>query len=342
MPTAVENGIAKNRFISFVPDDAGNETAIRVKLVTVYDEVNTCSHDHTIDCSQDADCQAGTVCGSNCDPSAICDPDGCPQRQPPLADLAQFDGQVRWLGAPAEYKDLSLSAPNVIVASLECTPYYRDWSPAALAADFDGDGPGPTGNGIDGEPDADVLHVFGAAIVPCSQYEVQAILDDVACAVTTEANYSAPLSISTALWGDVWEPWLGMVNFTDIGMVVEAFKRTPYDPGPPEAGAPPKVRAMLRNNVVPVSGDVTFTDIGRVVDAFKTKSYPDYGPCPCPTVVSCGTVNCNECSSGEGACRSDEDCLTGSCQICSSGECCRDAYGNDPIRCRDECKRCIE
>ena len=70
-------------------------------------------------------------------------------------------------------------------------------------------------------------------------------------------------------------------HFTDIGKVVDKFKGIPYEPGPPESGAPPKARAMLRDNVPPLDSEINFTDIGKVVDAFKTIPYAEDRPTAC-------------------------------------------------------------
>ena len=99
-----------------------------------------------------------------------------------------------------------------------------------------------------------------------------------------ENCFTELLDVTTALWGDVWEPF-GNVNFTDIGKVVDKFKGIPYlekTETTDEDGAPSEVRGMLRDNVPPFSSQVNFTDIGNNVDAFKTIAYAEEGPIDCP------------------------------------------------------------
>lgn len=99
-PAAAEpGGIPKNRFISFVPGNAGEQTAIRVTLTSLYHP-----------------------------------PDPVPPNAP---DFSAFEGQFRWVGPPEslpECFDLgNYQDPNRFMgATLQCTPYYTDW-PAALA-----------------------------------------------------------------------------------------------------------------------------------------------------------------------------------------------------------------
>jgi hypothetical protein len=67
--------------------------------------------------------------------------------------------------------------------------------------------------------------------------------------------------------------------------VVEKYKGIPHDPGPPERGAPPKVRAMLRGAVLPFGEKTNFQDIGLVVDGYKRIPFSEPGPTaclPCP------------------------------------------------------------
>ncbi len=250
-PLPEPSGVVKNRVISFAAPDstvaAVSETAIRVTLRRMY-----------IGQNEDAD-------------------NGCPVRTDD-PDLSTFENQTRWLGPPGELSENTVPAmPNFIASQLQCCPHFRDWSEAALAAEFGGD------NGLEGDADVSVMHAFGAEIVPCSTYELQAV--DVSCPdLSNDGCFSPALTIDTAKWGDVWEPFDGasQPNFTDIGKVVDKFKGIPYDPGPPESGAPPKVRAMLRENITPLGLKISFTDIGRVVDAWKTIAYPEDGPTACP------------------------------------------------------------
>ncbi|MCH7884391.1 MAG: hypothetical protein IIC01_03990 [Planctomycetes bacterium] len=179
----------------------------------------------------------------------------CPARPPDKPDLSVFNGQVRWVGPPQSLPEGSGPDPNRFAgAALQDCPSFTDW-PAAMAA---------LGQGV--------LHVYGAEIVPCSQYEVELV--EFGCAETSneEACFSTPLTVRTGKWGDVTAPFYpssGQPNFTDIGAVVAKFKGQlpPY-----------KVETLLRGNVPPVTSAINFTDIGRVVDAFKSIPYPEAGP----------------------------------------------------------------
>lgn len=194
---------------------------------------------------------------------------GCPSRttQP---DLSQFEGQVRWLGEPAEFsEDTTPTMPNFVASQTQCCPHYRRWDADALAAQF-----GP-------DADVSVIHAYGAELVPCSVYELQftpAGCDD----LNDEGCYSPPLEVRTGKLGDVWASFGGISepNFADIGKVVEKYKGVPFDPGPPESGAPPKVRAMLRENVPPLETAVNFLDISIAVNGYKGLPYAPPGPVP--------------------------------------------------------------
>jgi hypothetical protein len=226
--------VGGNRTLAFAPPAGPQPMAVRVQLWNVYNELL------------------------------------CPPRPFPMAELADHEVAVRWLGAPASFSENSSPPdPEFVASPLQCCPHFRDWSVAALAADF---------------PAADVavIHAFGAEVVPCSAYDVQFV--DTDCADLADPScYSDPTRVNTPLWGDIWAPF-GLINFVDIGKVVEKYKSIPYNAGPPESGAPPKARAMLRGNVVPLGGLINFEDIGRTVNAYKTIPYGEAGPSACTEV----------------------------------------------------------
>jgi hypothetical protein len=188
------------------------------------------------------------------------EPDGCPVGP----DFSAFDNQVRYLGPPQAFDDNDLvTTPQFVAAKLQCTPFYREWDPAALTADL--------GAGVD----TSTIYYYGKEVIPCSVYEAQQATQT--CVESaSEGCFSDALEIRTALWGDVWPPF-GDVSFTDIGKIVDAFKSVPFVPG-----APNKWRAMLRDNSPPLDSTINFTDIGKVVDAFKTIAYAEDGPTACP------------------------------------------------------------
>ena len=214
------------------------ETAIRVRMVDLY-----------IDSTEDP-------------------VNGCPVRTEGN-DLSAFENQVRYLGPPSAFDDNDIATtPKFIAAELQCTPFVRDWTPAALANEF--------GTGVDNG----TIYYYGAEVVPCSVHEAQQATQT--CVESaSEQCFSDPLEIRTALWGDIWPPF-GDVSFTDIGKMVEAFKGIAFVEGDPPDGAPRKVRAMLRENSAPFGSKINFTDIGNVVKAFKTIAYAEAGPTACP------------------------------------------------------------
>jgi len=119
------------------------------------------------------------------------------------------------------------------------------------------------------------VHVTDDEIVPNARYELQVI--DCTCDPADEANYSAPLSITTSRWGDLVgmnnaQPPNGTVDFVDVSGVVDKFKNS--------AGAPIKSRTDVAPDVP--NRVVDFVDIPGVVDAFRGRPYPYNGPDECP------------------------------------------------------------
>ncbi len=215
----------------------GEEVAIRIRLMDLYVDTNE-------------------------DPV-----NGCPVGP----DFSPFENQVRYLGPPSAFDDNdTVSTPQFVAAELQCTPFYRDWSPAALTADF--------GAGVD----TSAIYYYGTEVLPCSVYEAQqatqAFIDEFA----SEDCFSAPLEIRTALWGDIWPPFGEQVSFIEIGRMVLAFRSIPFFPGDPPDGGPRKMWPMLRENSAPFDSPLNFTDIGKTVEAFKFIPYAEDGPTACP------------------------------------------------------------
>ncbi len=163
--------------------------------------------------------------------------------------------------------------PGLWAATLQCAPFYTDWSVY------------------------DRVDVYDDAIMPGSTYELDTILNATECKVTEEYGFSAPTQISTVdVWGDVVgncgvTPCTvpdGVVDFDDITAVVEKFRNEP--------GAPIKSRAdLINSDVTDPEPDrkVDFVDITFCVDAFRgfeqhPNPYP--GPDPedhCPYISGC-------------------------------------------------------
>jgi len=87
--------IVKSRFISFVPGNAGVQTAIRVKLVSMH---------HVVP----------------------------PYTGGPSIPFTPFEGQVRWVGPPTQYVESASSGIPFYASFLQCAPEYRDWSTVGL------------------------------------------------------------------------------------------------------------------------------------------------------------------------------------------------------------------
>jgi len=110
----------------------------------------------------------------NSDPD---DPDNevCAPRSEELPDLSVFEGQVRWVGPPESLPETSdgptPDEDRFVGAALQCCPHFTDWN-ADLTALAD-----------------ELLHVYGAEIVPCSKYEVQ-LVDNGCPDLTDESCYS--------------------------------------------------------------------------------------------------------------------------------------------------------
>lgn len=85
----------KSRAISFRPGNAGELTAIRVRLLSLHH------------------------------PSP-------PYSGGMAADFSSFEGQYRWVGPPMEYVESTSSQVPFTASVLQCTPYYHDWGSIGL------------------------------------------------------------------------------------------------------------------------------------------------------------------------------------------------------------------
>jgi hypothetical protein len=170
-------------------------------------------------------------------------------------------GQCWWVSEPGAGSVSALEH-----AALQCDPVYLDWTPYC---------------------DVDLaIHVGDANIVPDSTYEIRAIASG--CAIDEPGNYSAPLSISTSMWGDVagydvGDPPEGIVDFNDVSAEVDGFTHSPM------------AVSLWALNVSPediqdcsdpgLHACVDFLDISYVADAFRDWPYPFSAPplsCTCP------------------------------------------------------------
>ncbi|MBI4141977.1 DUF4215 domain-containing protein [Candidatus Woesearchaeota archaeon] len=84
---------SKNRYISFVPQNTGKQTAIRVKLKTLYDSTES------------------------------------PPRDANKTDLNAFTGEYRWVGQPKVFSEKTSDTTQTFLgAQLQCTPHFTDRS----------------------------------------------------------------------------------------------------------------------------------------------------------------------------------------------------------------------
>ena len=168
-----------------------------------------------------------------------------------LPDFPSLNGQVRWAGPPQLYPNVAGQSP-FWGAQLQCDPFVADWG------------------------DTDLLHIFGAGVVPGSTYEIQLIHEACVDEPTDEANYSAPMTVTTIAWGDIVEPFGGpnQPGFGDVTALVAAFQGA--------AGAPSKPRAQIQPSEPDPTLNISFADITVDVAAFQGAGYPFAGPGTCP------------------------------------------------------------
>ncbi len=177
---------------------------------------------------------------------------------PPLDTL---NGRSFWVGQPRQVSELGgvddNTPPTFTAATLQCDPLFLDW-------------------GVLGR-----INVFHGMIVPEGTYEIQAI--HVSCGVTDESSFSAPLAVTTSLWGDlagvfdaangVWSPPDGSVDVPfDLVAILDGFASTP--------SAPLKVRTDIEPSIP--DQKINITDATRALDAFSGFSYPFV-----PAVLEC-------------------------------------------------------
>jgi len=182
-----------------------------------------------------------------------------------------FEGEIMWIAQPHEYCENAgqslppeggcgaapgLESPTFISARLQCEPYYANWSTYGT------------------------VHVYHELSIPGAAYELRAI--DWNCDVGVESSYSAPLELTTSMWGDVVEdctttpcgPPDGVIGVTtDVTAVLDKFKNAP--------GAPIKARVDLEPNTP--DQRINIADVTHCLDAFRGAAYPfPPGSNPCP------------------------------------------------------------
>jgi len=192
---------------------------------------------------------------------------------------------VLYLGPPFEAPEEDTTQPGLTftAAPLSCDPYAHAWSAESIVS------------------------AYGAELMPSSDYDIQRAYANCTDLLTNEACWSAPLSITTGKYGDVWPLFDAPGNppqpdFGDIAAVVQKFLAA----GP--ASAPIKAVAQLQPNCVFPDRAIDFRDIAADVEAFLGTPYAStsYGPCTCPSAVTCGATPCtSDLQCGDGLCVSD-------------------------------------
>ncbi|MFH1108460.1 MAG: hypothetical protein V1790_04580 [Planctomycetota bacterium] len=211
---------------------------------------------------------------------------------------------------------------------MQCSPFYFDWVT---------------------ETETKPITVVGAEILPSSEYRVQAYGASCKGSEVGCTNISAAVRMLTRRSGDVAARFNPPDSSTqpdaiDVTQLVNKFKNVP--------GSPIKPIAQLQPNLPELNADIDASDIVAVVDAVKGFAYPFGGPCPCPSLVTCGPATGSlACPGGAGTCTgsglpglgagamcvktcsgSGDPCINNT--HCPTGETCGSPF------CRDKCGRC--
>lgn len=168
-------------------------------------------------------------------------------------DFSALEGEVRWVGPTTEFLENATGDTTFTAAQLQCEPYFGDWGTI------------------------DLLHVYGKAILPSSEYEVQMVGDD--CADVNDTScHSGALQIFTGQWGDVSAPFYTPFGSSqpDIGDVLAMVSKWLGD------SEPRKAFSQLQPNVLNPGTNVGIADILVTVDAWLGSPYPYAGPTSCP------------------------------------------------------------
>jgi len=183
-------------------------------------------------------------------------------------------------GGTSFYVDQGPGAPNtLLLAGLACEPYYTDWTQYG------------------------VIHVIHPAIVPsklvqpagpvevAALYDIQFVAEN--CNLQLESNFSAPLQLRTAAWGDVVALANGLYRVPDDSItIVDTVAMIAKFSGDP--AAPSKAGLSLlgvTNSPGPsLDGVITINELVAVIGAFSGEDYPFFpsdtapppGICPPP------------------------------------------------------------
>ena len=169
---------------------------------------------------------------------------------PPPFDA--LNGQSMWLAQPQSVSQNGASIEHLpgfedfSAATLQCDPLYLDW----------------TTHGT--------LHVYHEFIVPGGSYTIRTI--DVNCDTSGPGNFSGPLPLSTAKFGDIVEdcssipclPPDGANNIIDVASVIGRFGSLPDSILKPRADLEPSTLDLVIN----------ISDAVHTLNAFAGLAYP--------------------------------------------------------------------
>lgn len=125
----------------------------------------------------------------------------------------------------------------------------------------------------------DQVDVFSPAILPGATYEIRHF--SASCPTGTEPVGSAPVTVTTSIWGDLIKDCMvtpcgppdGSVDVTtDVTSLLDKFKNLP--------NAPRKARTDIEPRIV--DRIINITDVTFALDAFSSLPYSFAGPTPCP------------------------------------------------------------
>ena len=189
---------------------------------------------------------------------------------PPPFDLDLWNGAELWVGPTSQVTEAGANVvptkgfPNFTAARLRCTPFFTDWSAEGT------------------------VHVFHEGIVPGGTYRVDVI--DETCDAGVATNFSEPLPMTTAVWGDTVldlsdtpppPPNGPPVDIVDVLAVLERFSSV--------TGAIIKARADLEPACLDLR--INVTDVLASIAGFTGLTYPftptAADPCDstCPNVL---------------------------------------------------------
>ncbi len=172
--------------------------------------------------------------------------------------LGEYEGMHMWVGEPQEVCEnggqvdpppggCGFPGTTFLAATLQCSPYYADWSSFG----------GP-------------IQVYHEGIVPEAEYAIQAIEEG--CNEAIESSYSLALPVTTSIWGDVcaaiptpppYGPPDGKINIGDAIAVLNKFQSQP--------NAPAKVRCDLEPRIP--DRKINISDVTMVLEAFGGEPY---------------------------------------------------------------------